>query len=311
MSWSRGLAYGALLSAWSCASDPESPALSSQHVRLPAGQAAAVGSEQVAALTVARIAAAQQVPLTVARERAVNDARFAVGGRAAFQGGSIVPVLERAAWARALLETFEAEARAGGPASDGELADLSALRWQDFDRPETVRTTHAVARVERPESQANAQAIAERIAQAVHGVTDPAEFIRLAQAVPHEGVDVRVERLPAVTRDGRTYYPENPPRAGANEHFDLRFAEAAHSLAVGQISEPVRSSFGYHVILCEARLPGLVMPLEQRRTVLAEEVMKRRAEQAKQELLARLSAAQPIVISRAVDDLTARVQVTE
>jgi len=114
-----------------------------------------------------------------------------------------------------------------------------------------------------------------------------------------------------VTRDVRCYYPEGAPPELAQQRFDRDFAEAAHRLAVGQLSAPTKSSFGYHVILCEARLPPNHVPLEERRRLLAEEVLKGRAERSKQELLARLAGATPILVTRSVEDLTARVQVSE
>jgi hypothetical protein len=273
--------------------------------------AAKVGAEEIALSTVAGIARAQSLALPAARGLAARDAAFAAGARSAFAGSPILSVVERGAWARALLETFKVEAAARGPASDAEVAELSALRWQDFDRPETVRTTHAVAIVSKPEQDAVARAVAQKLYQAVRGVSDPQEFIRLAQAVAHEGVDVRAERLPALTRDGRSYYPEGAPPELANQRFDKDFAAVAHGLATGQISEPTKSIFGYHVILCEARLPEKRVPLEERRSLLSDEVLKGRAERSKQELLGRLSGTTPILITRSVEDLTARVQVTE
>jgi hypothetical protein len=209
------------------------------------------------------------------------------------------------------LEGFKAEAAAQGPPSDAEVTELTTLRWQDFDRPETVRTTHAVAIVTKPEQDAVARAIAQHLYEALRGVSDPEEFIRLAHSVPHEDVDVRAERLPAVTSDGRCYYPEGAASELANQRLDRGFAEAAHRLAVGQVSEPTKSIFGYHVILCEARLPPNYVPLEERRRLLTDEVLKGRAERSKQELLGRLSSATSIMVTRSVDDLTARVQVTE
>lgn len=299
----------AAASALSC-SEPDSPPLAA-HVHLPPGLAAKVGSDEIALSTVVGIARAQNLVLPAARELAARDAAFAAGARVAFAGGSIVPVVERGAWARALLEGFKAEAAARGPATDAEVTELTALRWQDFDRPESVRTTHAVAIVAEPKQDAAARAIAQQLFEAVRGASDPQEFMRLAKAVPHEGVDVRVEGLPAVTRDGRCYYPDGAPPELANQRFDSGFAEAAHRLAVGQISEPVKSVFGYHVILCEAHLPEHRVPLEERRRLLNDEVLKGRAERAKQELLGRLSAMTPVMITRSVEDLTARVQVTE
>jgi len=301
----------AAASALSCSAPVDSAEPVAARVHLPAGLAAKVGADEIALSTVAGIARAQRLPLPVARDLAARDAAFAAGAREAFASGPIVTVIERGAWARALLETFKAEAAARGPASDSEVNELSALRWQDFDRPETVRTTHAVAIVAKPEQDAAAHAVAQQLYEAVRGVTDPAEFIRLAQAVPHPGVDVRAERLPALTRDGRSYYPEGAPPELANQRFDQDFAQAAHRLAAGQISEPAKSVFGYHVILCEARLPEHHVPLEERRTLLTDEVRKGRAERSKQSLLGQLSSSTAIAVTRSVEDLTARVQVSE
>ncbi|MEI9941533.1 MAG: peptidyl-prolyl cis-trans isomerase [Pseudomonadota bacterium] len=311
MSQRRALLCWAAVSALSCSGQVDSAAPAAQRVHLPAGLAAQVGAQEIALSTVTSIARAQSLTLPAARELAARDALFAAGARIAFAGGPIVSVVERGAWARALLEGFKAEAAARGPATDAEVTELTALRWQDLDRPETVRATHAVAIVTKPEQDAPARVIAQHLYEAVRGVSDPQEFIRLAQAVPHEGIDVRAERLPALTRDGRSYYPEGASPELAGQRFDTGFAEAAHGLTVGQISGPVKSIFGYHVILCEARLPEKRVPLEERRTLLGDEVQKGRAERSKQELLARLSTSTPIAVTRSVEDLTARVQAGE
>jgi hypothetical protein len=191
------------------------------------------------------------------------------------------------------------------------VAQLTELRWQDFDRPETTRTTHAVAQVQKPEQDAPARALAQRIFEAVRGTTDPQEFIRRAQAVPHEGIEVRAERLPPVTRDGRLYFPDGAPAGASGQRLDADFSAGAFAVPVGKISEPVKSSFGYHVVLCEARLPERRVPLEQRRVLMADEVTKGRAERIKQGLLERLSRTTAVAVARSAEDLTARVRVTE
>lgn len=300
-----------LFSALRCAPNSEQHAPASRHLQLPPGLAARVGTDDIATSTVLRIAAAQRLPPPTACERAITDAQFAAGARFAFEGGSIVPVLERAAWSRALLQGLQADAAARGPATDAEVSVLTELRWREFDRPETVRTTHAVARVEKPEQDAAARALALRIFEAVRGTTDPDEFIRLAQAVPHDGLDVRAERLPPITRDGRIYDPSSASSSSANQRMDPDFSAGAFAVPTGKTSEPVKSSFGYHVILCEARLPELRVPLEERRRVLADEVVKGRAERAKQELLERLSRSTPIAVARSAEALTASVRVAE
>ncbi len=297
--------------ALACSSNGVAPAPLSQRAHLPAGTAAQVASDPIASSTVARIARAQSISLQEARDRAVSDALFAAGARSLLAERGVPPVAERSAYARSVLESFKADALARGPATDAEIAEITAHRWQDFDRPASVRTSHALVQTDGPASDAKARAVAEHIRSAVLGLTDPEAFMRAAGAVPHEGVEVRVERLPAVTPDGRTYYPEGAPPDSADLHFDVSFAVAANALSVGQISEPTKSPFGYHVILCEARFPELRVPLEERRVRLQDQVLKQRAEEAKQALLKRLTAAVSVQISRAADDLTASIQVAE
>ena len=313
MTWRGGLLVCALslASALSCSTNHERAAPTQQRVTLAPDLAAQVGGADIALDTVTRIARAQHVTPVAARALAVSDARYAAGARAVLDGSDVVAVLERAAWSRALLESFQTEAAAAGPPSDAEVAELSELRWQDFDRPETVRTTHAVAQVQKPEQDAPARALAQRIFEAVRGITDPQEFIRVAQAVPHEGIELRAERLPPVTRDGRLYFPEGAPAGAGGQRLDSDFSAGVFAVPVGKISELVKSAFGYHVILCEARLPELRVPLEQRRVLMADEVAKGRAERAKQALLERLSHTTVVAVARSAEDLTARVRVSE
>ncbi|MEP7053166.1 MAG: peptidylprolyl isomerase [Pseudomonadota bacterium] len=297
--------------ALACSANGAAPAPLSQQAHLPAAVAAQVGSDPIALSTVARIAQVQGVSLQVARARAVSDALFAAAARSRLAERGLLPVAERSAFARAVLEGLKADALARGPATEAELTELTARRWQDFDRPPSSRTMHAVVLVDAPASDAKARAVAERIRSAVLGITDPEAFMTAARAVPHEGVEVRVERLPAVTPDGRTYYPEGAPPDAADQRFDPAFARAANELAVGQISEPTKSAFGYHVILCEAHLPELRVSAAERRVRLNDQLLKQRAEAAKQALLKELSARGSVQIARSADDLTARVQVIE
>lgn len=309
MNWRALLASGAWVGLSACSNSPGgAPTL--QRGRLPAGVAARVGSDPISLATVQRIASVEGVSLEVARDRALRDALFAAEARSVYRSRDLTPVLERAALARVLLEGLKQDALARGPASDAEVAELTALRWRELDRPETARTVHAVAMVQKSADEAKARAVALQIYDAVKGVKEPDEFLRLAQAVPHDGVEVRAERLPPVTGDGRVYDPSKPS-GDSEQGFDSDFAKAAAALAVGQISVPTKTRFGYHVILCEARVPELRVPLEERRRLLHDEVIKGRAERAKQELLAGLATAAPVQITRAVDDLTARAQVKE
>ena len=152
------VAWGALIAC----SQATSVAPPLNHAQLPSGVVARVGADEISLETVQRVARAQGVALSVARERSLSDALFAAGARAAFRDRNVASVLERAAWARALLERLKQDALAQGPATDAEVAELTALRWRELDRPETARTTHAVVIVDKPADDARARELAQR-----------------------------------------------------------------------------------------------------------------------------------------------------
>jgi hypothetical protein len=293
-----------------CGKAPEaSPA--ALRAALPRGVVARVGDQEISLSTVQRIARGAGVSLREARTRALSDALFAVAAKASSQERALIPVLQRAVLARVLLEGMKRDALARGPASDAEVEALSALRWRELDRPEAVRVSHVVALFDKSVDEGRVRALAQRLHDALSKLTDAQQFVSRAQAEPHAGAELRAERLPAISADGRAFDPDHPSADIGTPTFDLDFAKAANSLVAGQVSEPIKTRFGYHVILCEARIPEQRVPLEQRRQILGDEVVKGRAERAKEELLSRLSERATIPISRAADDLMARVPVSE
>ncbi|WP_295388802.1 SurA N-terminal domain-containing protein [uncultured Thiodictyon sp.] len=60
--------------------------------------------------------------------------------------------------------------------------------------------------------------------------------------------------------------------------WDPAFEQSAFSLPVGQISEPVRSKFGYHLIQVQSITPAAVKPLGEVREQLRGELAKQKAE---------------------------------
>lgn len=277
---------------------------------LPPGVAAAVGGEQVTLGTVARIAAAERLSLAEARQRGVTDALFAAAVRADPANAASVRVAERAVLARAVLEQIRAGAHALGPPSDAEVRELTELHWPELDRPPSVMTTHAVVLVKKPADDAPARALATDLAAALKGAANGDELIKRAEAFPKRGLEITAEHLPPVTPDGRIWDPNEHPPKPLTSTLDVDFARAANTLVhPGDQTGVVKSAFGYHVIELDQRFPELRVPLEERRTRLADEIYSRRAKRDLDALTARLHASTPVSTERAVDALTALVRV--
>jgi len=281
---------------------------------LPAGVVARVGAIDVTADHVARIAAAQGVPLEEARRRAVSDALLA---RAALDRG-----LDRSPevaheidgeLARRLARRMLAEARAAPP-TEAELAEAAGRKWLDVDRPEGFRTVHAVVRHDPQRDDEAHEERARAVAEAIHAVAErvaahaaempmpeggplpqarqrPEEdpdplsgaFRRAAAAVPRDGLEVTIEPLPAVAADGRVL-------GSGGQRFDLDFTVPASRLAArGALSPVTRSPFGFHVILLLERTPPLTLTGEARRRRLLDDIVNARARAAEKRLLAALA----------------------
>ena len=294
-----------LLLACSAGSRETAPVLTK--LELPGDRCAAVGPEQISVETVARIARAQAVAPEQARALAVRDALFAVEAERRLPG---VAALRSTVLARSLLLQLKQQAEAGGPPSDDETARLTAERWSEVDRPPSARTAHAVVLTKSAEDDARARDVAERLKRAVAGISDPEQFVAAAQRTDAGNLELRAERLPFMTVDGRAV--PGPDGAAANTTFDVDFARAANALErAGEQSPPVRTRFGYHVILLEEKLPERRLPLDERRRLFEPEIRVRRARTLERALLERLRGETIVELSRAAAEMMAQVRVSE
>ncbi|WP_437817969.1 peptidylprolyl isomerase [Sorangium sp. So ce1078] len=254
--------------------------------------------------SVARISAAQHVSPAQARDAAVRDALFAAEARdRGLEHDAEVQRDISAVLARRLLHRLKEEAENAGPVTDDELRVATERHWLDLDRPEGYRAVHAVVKLPEGAGEATrdkARALADAIRTAVqssrevarssepprpsgarHSPTDPAAdaFISAAKGVPAEGLEVVAQALPPVTAAGRVLAPEP-------QQFDVEFSRAAAALnARGDVSAPVASSFGVHIIMLLERIPAQVVPVEERRGLVRDEVMTDRARAAQARLL--------------------------
>ena len=288
-----------------CACDRAEPPLPPTRGLLGGSAVARVATMTIDESTVERIAAAQHVEARSAMNSAISDALLAVEALRRLPAGTS-STIARAAAARALLESLARNAGAAGPPTDAEIAQITAERWIDLDRPEAVRVSHAVALLPKNGDAASARAVAQALLHAVEGARDPESFISLAEGTPHGDVEVRAERLPYITADGRGIASEGPLAPAGD--FDPVFARAANALKnPGDHSDVIETRFGYHVILAEQRLPEQRVPLEDRRRALLEEVLSRRAAREKLELVAKLGKATRLEVLRDADELSAQL----
>jgi peptidyl-prolyl cis-trans isomerase C len=174
----------------------------------------------------------------------------------------------------------------------------------------SVRTAHAVVLVKKPADDAPARALATELAAALEGARNAEELIQRANAFPKQGLELQAERLPPVTSDGRLWEPTDPPKPIAGS-LDLDFTRAAHTLTErGAQTGVVKTSFGYHVILLEERIPALELAPDELAPRVADDVLSHRAKRELEILSSRLHAATPVDTERAADALTALVPVT-
>lgn len=288
-----------LVGACGCGSDRKEPPPTEQTV-LGGDVAARVGSEVIPVSLVTKVANAQHVDAREALRLLVDDAIAADAARA--RG------LDRerpgawrltAARARFVADRLLSEARRAGPPTDAEIAELTQQYWREVDRPPTVRVVHGVVRRPKkadPAAEARAKALAEELRSAVVGAKDAAEFLEKGKAVPHPGVDVVVEALPAFAHDGSVSEGEGK--------MDEAFAKGAHALAsVGDTSPIVETQFGWHVIRLVEKLPEQRMPFEARRIAFTDEVYVKRARAATEALLDARKAEVRIEIAPSAEPL--------
>jgi len=301
------LAAGSLAPASGCSPESSDQMPETEHkagrATLRAGAAARVGDAVVTVEQVRQLSKEQGISPAAARSKLVYDALMAEGARErGLDQRDAVRVERRGLLARDLLRQLKREAHKA-PIDDKEVREFTARHWLDLDRPVARDTIHAVAMPEDPKDEAQraqADEIAQRIAEAVRSAPDAKTFEKRAKEVDSEGMEVKVQELEPVTADGRVADLEarRPPGAPPRT-YDANFVEAVYALEeVGDISAPFRSPFGTHVVMLVSTQDAKRVPLEKRRQLLTPEIHTHRAKRRMDDLVASLRSATPPEVSR-------------
>ncbi len=129
----------------------------------------------------------------------------------------------------------------------------------EFNKPEKIQARHILIRVDekRPD----------------------AEAAKMAAALKTQATAQNFSALALKNSDD----PGSKVKGGDLGEFERgrmvpEFEKAAFALAPGQISAPVKTSFGYHIILVDKKIPAAVVPLEKAEGEIARKLFVRNKE---------------------------------
>ena len=151
----------------------------------------------------------------------------------------------------------------GSTVSDEDVRRAYESEQARFGQPERRKVRHILLPVPADADAAKAQAVLEEI-QAVRG--------RILGGEPFDEVAKAVSQDPGSATQGGDL--------GEIEQgiMDPAFDQAAFSLAAAELSEPVRSRFGYHLIEVQEIIPARVKPFDEVQESLRAELARQKAE---------------------------------
>ncbi|MBF0530687.1 MAG: SurA N-terminal domain-containing protein, partial [Deltaproteobacteria bacterium] len=148
---------------------------------------------------------------------------------------------------------------------DDEITEYYDLNSDKYKEPEQVRARHILFTVDpqaKPEDIAKIKAKAEEVLAKTKA--PGADFAKLAQEFSQDSTSATGGDLGWFARDKMV----------------APFAEAAFKLGNGQISDLVKTQFGFHIIKTEERKPAATRTLEEAKTEIKDKLIKERAAEA-------------------------------
>lgn len=159
--------------------------------------------------------------------------------------------------------------RVGEEAPDADYEQMAREHYlthkEEFRQPEKLSVGHVLIGTGERSEEAAAELAAEVRDKAVSGEASFDELVEEYSDDP--GKD---------QNDG--YYRNMPP-----DRFAEPFAEAAMSLEPGGISEPVKTQYGYHVILLEKHQESRIQPFEEVKARIIPKMRERHVRRVQQD----------------------------
>jgi peptidyl-prolyl cis-trans isomerase C len=163
--------------------------------------------------------------------------------------------------------------------TEQDIEDYYDSNLERFEKDEQVRARHILIKVAKGATTVEETEARQRAADLVQKAKRPnADFGELAKK-HSEG--------PSASRGGDLgYFPR--------KRMVPEFSKAAFSLNPGEVSQPVRTQFGFHVIKVEGVKPAGRVPLEEAKSQIRAQLERKQYRGAMKKLIAKLEAGATI-----------------
>ncbi len=291
-----GAAFALALGA--ACSGPDHAKRTQQSAALSEGVVAAVDGDPIALSEVERLA--HRGALTPSAALARLEAEALLAAEAARRGYGDAPEVSAVA-AQALVQLLlERDVEREKP-SPSELDEALAQRGERIHTPELRAATHVLAVLPKqptPEQESAARAFVDDAARKLREASDPlATITSFRQASPERqrvGVEIKVEELPPFPREGAVV---------------REFGEAMFALAKpGAVGGPVRTQFGWHVLVLREILPEKHVPEAEVRAELEAELTLQKRQKRVEVLLRTLSSRTRVTYGNDVKNVLAQLE---
>lgn len=178
---------------------------------------------------------------------------------------------------------MEKQIATGTKASDAEVGEYYQKNPQLFQAPETARASHILVRVTQ---DATPETTAEKD-----------QFVRSLRERIVDRKESFAELARQFSDDAGSREKGGDLGFFSRERMVPEFAEAAFRLAQDEVSEPVRTTFGFHLIRLTDRRAPHVIPLEEARPTIKTYLEADRRRQATSQLIGRLHEQAKIEIN--------------